>query len=46
MLDLHERIIGIMPYIFGFSSYSIFVMLGIIAGVIYYFTDAKKRGAR
>jgi phosphatidylglycerol---prolipoprotein diacylglyceryl transferase len=37
---------GIMRYMFGIPSYSVMVGLGIIAGVLYYFIDAGKRGVR
>jgi len=46
MLDTHEKIGGIMPYIFGIPSYSVFVMLGILAGLLYYFADTKKRNVK
>jgi phosphatidylglycerol---prolipoprotein diacylglyceryl transferase len=48
MIDLHFKYpdFGIMPTIFGVSSYMIFVGLGIIAGIIYYLTDAEKRSAK
>jgi len=46
MLDTHERIIGIMPCIFGIPSYSIFVGLGIIIGIIYYLLDARRRNVK
>lgn len=37
---------GIMPEIFGVHSYSLMVGLGVIIGIIYYFADAKGRGAK
>ncbi len=45
MIDLHEKIIGfgMLPTIFGISSYSLFVAIGIITGLIYYMKDAQKR---
>ncbi len=43
MLDSHERIIGFLPSIFGIPSYSIFFILGILAGLLYYIIGAKKR---
>lgn len=45
MFDIHyvPRSWGIMPRMFGMSSYSLMVGLGIIAAAIYYFWDAKRR---
>lgn len=47
MFDIHyvPENWGVMRYTFGISSYSLMVSLGIIAGLIYYFWDANKRGA-
>lgn len=44
MIDMHLKYpnSGIMPEIFGFPSYTLFVGLGIIAGIVYYLGDAKK----
>lgn len=42
MLDVHEKIVGIFPYIFGISTYSIFVTLGILSGLLYYLVDTKR----
>jgi len=48
MIDPHIKYtnFGIMPTIFGVPSYTIFVGLGLIAGIIYYLADAKKRNAK
>lgn len=46
MFDLHTKIVGVMPYIFGVSSYSVFVFLGIILGIAYYLIDARKRNVK
>lgn len=48
MFDIHyvPEHWGIMRYLFGIPTYSIMVGLGILAGVLYYFIDAGKRGAR
>ncbi|MPW26959.1 hypothetical protein GC105_14330 [Alkalibaculum sp. M08DMB] len=45
MIDMHERLagFGIAPKIFGISSYTLFVALGIVAGLVYYMRDAEKR---
>ena len=43
MLDTHEKIVGIMPYIFGISSYSVFVLLGIVIGLIFYWFNARNK---
>ena len=34
---------GVLPQIYGVSSYSIMVGLGILVGLFYYFVDARKR---
>jgi phosphatidylglycerol---prolipoprotein diacylglyceryl transferase len=48
MFDIHyvPKNWGILHYIFGIPSYSFMVGLGIIAGLLYYFVDAKKRGVK
>ncbi len=48
MLDEHIKLdgFGIMPTVFGISTYSILVGLGLIVGLIYYLVDAKKRQAQ
>ncbi|MEQ8198126.1 MAG: prolipoprotein diacylglyceryl transferase family protein [Clostridiaceae bacterium] len=48
MIDKHLKLTadGYMPYIFGFPSYTLFVTIGIIAGIIYYLADAGKRNAK
>lgn len=48
MMDLHIKFdnFGIMPTILGVSSYSIFVGLGLVAGILYYLADARKRHAK
>lgn len=48
MIDTHfkDPNFGVMPTIFGVSSYTIFVSLGIIAGLIYYLSDTRKRNAK
>ena len=43
MLDTHEKIVGIMPYIFGISSYSFFVLLGIAIGLVFYWLNARSK---
>lgn len=45
MIDLHEKLsgFGILPEIYGVSSYALFVALGISAGLIYYMRDAERR---
>ncbi|NTW72038.1 MAG: prolipoprotein diacylglyceryl transferase [Eubacteriaceae bacterium] len=45
MIDEHLKLpeFGIFPEIFGISSYSIFVALGIAAGLIYYMRDSERR---
>jgi phosphatidylglycerol:prolipoprotein diacylglycerol transferase len=47
MFDTHFKLseFGIMPDILGFPSYTLFVGLGIIAGILYYLADANKRHA-
>lgn len=42
MLDTHDKITGIMPYFLGFSTYTFFVVLGIEAGVAYYWLNLRK----
>lgn len=45
MLDVHDRLYGgYAPHILGIPAYTFFVGLGIIAGLIYYFVDLKRRG--
>jgi phosphatidylglycerol:prolipoprotein diacylglycerol transferase len=48
MFDIHyvPENWGVLHYIFGIPSYSFMVGLGIIAGLIYYFADANRRGAK
>ena len=43
MFDSHESMAGIMPYLFGLPTYSVFVWLGIFAGIAYYMLDAKRK---
>lgn len=43
MFDTHEKIAYLAPSLFGISYYSIFVSLGILAGILYYLMDAKQR---
>lgn len=45
MFDIHNSLGGILPTIFGFPTYTFFVLLGIAVGVLYYLIDAKKRNA-
>jgi len=45
MFDVHERLYGRdAPVILGIPAYTFFVTLGIIAGLVYYFVDLKRRG--
>ena len=45
MLDNHNRLYGnAAPHILGIQAYTFFAGLGIIAGLIYYFVDLKRRG--
>lgn len=45
MFDAHDRLYGnTAPHILGIPAYTFFVGLGIIAGLIYYFVDLKRRG--
>lgn len=46
MFDIHyvPATWGILPQIFGISSYTFFVALGILAAFVYYFLDARQRG--
>ncbi|MDR0476746.1 MAG: prolipoprotein diacylglyceryl transferase [Desulfobulbaceae bacterium] len=45
MLDVHERLYGkAAPFILGIPAYTFFVVLGIVAGLIYYFTDLSRKG--
>lgn len=48
MIDSHYKYpdFGILPTIFGIPSYSLFVGLGLIAGLLYYLVDARKRHAK
>ena len=48
MMDSHFKYtdFGMMPTIFGISSYSLFVGLGLIVGLLYYLIDARKRHAK
>jgi phosphatidylglycerol:prolipoprotein diacylglycerol transferase len=48
MLDSHFRPddFGILPNIFGFSSYALFVGLGITLGLSYYLLDARTRNVK
>lgn len=47
MFDEHMKLdgFGIMPTIFGFPTYTLFVGMGIIIGLIYYLRDADRRHA-
>lgn len=42
MLDTHQTITGVHPLILGMPSYSLFVALGICAGLAYYLLNTKK----
>ena len=45
MLDVHDRLYGRdAPVILGIPAYTFFVVLGITAGLAYYFADLKRRG--
>lgn len=48
MFDTHFKYshLGIMPEIFGFPTYTLFVTAGILAGILYYLADADKRHAK
>lgn len=48
MFDTHVKFLnfGIMPEIFGFPTYTLFVALGIFAGILYYLADVNKRHAQ
>lgn len=48
MIDSHFKKagFGILPTVFGLSSYTLFVGLGVLAGIIYYLLDARKRHAK
>jgi prolipoprotein diacylglyceryltransferase len=47
MFDTHikEAGAGILPTIFNLPTYTLFVTLGIVAGLIYYLSDTQKRHA-
>ena len=44
--DVHESLGGVLPTILGIPSYSIFVGLGILVGIVYYLLDARRRGVK
>ena len=46
MLGTHERLYGSnAPLVLGIPAYSVFVGLGLLTGLLYYFIDLKRRGA-
>lgn len=46
MLDTHEKIASLLPTVLGMPSYAFFVLLGMLAGLIYYLADAHGRNAK
>jgi prolipoprotein diacylglyceryltransferase len=44
MFEIHRTVTGLQPTLFGVPSYSLFVALGFLCGLTYYFFASRKRG--